>query len=152
MILISDTYYYFRVYYKEPWRDIAEDIMARSVSNDVASNIVLVFPNFSAFPLRYYFQQKEYKVEVVALPSEFPDLGTERAYTLLPGALSLLESDLTRVEELTRDQREVWLVTRDRPRSNSNRILRRWLGAKLNEVYARRTLDLDIHHFVKKTR
>jgi len=151
MILVSDTYYYFKTYYKEPWRDIAEDIIERSISNDVASNIVLVLPNYAEFPIQYYFHRRKYNVDVVPLPSEFPDLDTGRVYAEIPGAFRVLESDLPRVEESIRDRREVWLVMRHGFRFDSNGIVRRWLGAKLNEVYARKVPDLDIHHFVKKS-
>ena len=93
-LFIFSTIYYFRFDSKEPWREIAENIISTSVSEKNESNIVLAYPNSVAIPLQYYFDRKNYNVNIVPLPSEFPDFNTGRAYVGMPGSSKIHETDL----------------------------------------------------------
>ena len=143
--LIFNTVYYFREFSKQPWREIAEYIISTSVSEKNESNIVLAFPNYAAIPLQYYFDRMNYNVNIVPLPSEFPDFNSARAYMDMPGASEIHETDLKLVADFVRDRKEVWLVTRPGP----DEIVSNWLAARLDQNYAKSFWPIYVKHFVK---
>ena len=151
VLLIFNTVDYFRDDSKEPWREIAENIISKSVSEKDESNIVLAVPNFAAIPLQYYFDRKNYNVSVIPLPSEFPDFNTVRAYVAMPGASEIHETDLKLVADLVRDRKEVWLVTRKRDWHDPDGIVENWLRARLDQTYAQNFQLIEVFHFVMDT-